>query len=77
MRVVTNSRVTVDECNVTAGSLLTTDAGGPYNLTLLPVQSNEIKSGWQACASTAELMVLSDVVLRSWSHLVQARWHSV
>lgn len=27
-----------------AGNLLTSDFGGPYNLTLLPVQSNEIKS---------------------------------
>ncbi len=36
----------VDKSNAIAGSLLTTDSGGPYNLTLLPVQSNEIKSGW-------------------------------
>ena len=33
-------------CNVTlgaAGNLLTYDKGGPYNLTLLPVQQNEVR----------------------------------
>jgi len=30
-------------CVCNAGNLRTTDKGGPYNLTLLPVQINEIK----------------------------------
>ena len=32
-------------CSCAAGNLLTEDYGGPYNLTLLPVQVNAIRGG--------------------------------
>ena len=49
LELVSRLRVTGDDLRLfLAGSLLTSDAGGPYNLTLLPVQQGEVKCELQA-----------------------------